>query len=94
MAQHPPMIRDLGPWPPCWLLYPFRFVDPVSGKWVRAWYVATIKEIEARYARWEGTTYPEMEGIPDVRKRPGAGGAAAEARAITPRAGDFEEDDP
>ena len=60
------MIRDLGPWPPCWLLYPFRFVDPVSGKWVRAWYVATIKEIEARYARWEVTTYPEMEGIPDM----------------------------
>lgn len=60
------MIRDLGPWPPCWLLYPFRFVDPVSGKWVRARYVATIKEIEARYARWEGTTYPEMEGIPDM----------------------------
>ena len=47
------MIRDLGPWPPCWLLYPFRFVDPVSGKWTRARYVATIKEIEARYARWE-----------------------------------------
>ena len=60
------MIRDLGPWPPCWLLYPFRFVDPVSGKWVRAWYVATIKEIEARYARCEVTTYPEMEGIPDM----------------------------
>ena len=35
------------------LLYPFRFRDPVSGKWVRARYVAERHEIAARYAEWE-----------------------------------------
>src|SRR4029453_17395477 len=36
--------------PPLLLLYPFRFRDPVSGKWVRARYVAGHHEIAARYA--------------------------------------------
>ena len=34
-------------------LYPFRFRDPRTGKWVRARYVATLPEIEARYREWE-----------------------------------------
>jgi hypothetical protein len=34
-------------------LYPFRFRDPVSGKWMRARYVAELHEIAARYAAWE-----------------------------------------
>ena len=36
---------------PAILLYPFRFVDSVSGKWVRARYVAERREIAARYAQ-------------------------------------------
>lgn len=42
------------------ILYPFRFRDPVSGKWVRARYVAERHEIEARYAAWEITGEPEL----------------------------------
>jgi hypothetical protein len=36
-------------------LYPFRYRDPVTGKWVRARYRATVEDIQARYARWEIT---------------------------------------
>ncbi|HSV20558.1 MAG TPA: hypothetical protein VLR71_19255 [Casimicrobiaceae bacterium] len=36
-------------------LYPFRFRDPVTGKWVRARYRATVRDIAARYATWEIT---------------------------------------
>jgi len=36
-------------------LYPFRFKDPVTGKWVRARYRATVRDIAARYATWEIT---------------------------------------
>ena len=34
-------------------LYPFRFRDPLSGKWKRARYVATPEEIAARHTEWE-----------------------------------------
>ena len=33
-------------------LYPFRFLDPVSGRWVRARYRAERHVIEQRYAKW------------------------------------------
>ena len=36
-------------------LYPFRYKDPVTGKWVRARYRASIADISARYATWEIT---------------------------------------
>jgi hypothetical protein len=36
-------------------LYPFRFRDPVTGKWVRARYRATLQDMAARYATWEIT---------------------------------------
>jgi hypothetical protein len=35
------------------VLYPFRFRDPVTGKWVRARYKAERTEIATRYAEWE-----------------------------------------
>jgi hypothetical protein len=34
-------------------LYPYRFRDPVSGRWVRARYKAARAEIVMRYAKWE-----------------------------------------
>jgi hypothetical protein len=49
------------------LLYPFRFRDPVTGKWVRARYKAERTEIAARYAAWE------LCGPPEIRARAGAG---------------------
>jgi hypothetical protein len=41
-------------------LYPFRFRDPLTGKWVRARYVAELHEIAARYAEWEIIGPPEI----------------------------------
>ena len=34
------------------VLFPFRFRDPISGKWVRAWYKAERSVTAARYAEW------------------------------------------
>ena len=34
-------------------LFPFRFRSPITGKWVRARYVAEREVIAARYAEWE-----------------------------------------
>lgn len=41
-------------------LYPFRYRDRLTGKWVRARYVAERGEIEARYPEWEITGPPEI----------------------------------
>jgi hypothetical protein len=44
-------------------LFPFRSVNPVTGKWVRARYVAELHEIAARHEQWEVT------GPPEIRRR-------------------------
>jgi hypothetical protein len=44
-------------------LFPFRFRDPVSGKWVRARYVAQRDEIAGRYAAWEITGPPKIRDV-------------------------------
>lgn len=36
-------------------LYPFRYRDPLTGKWVRARYKAEIEVIAERFAEWELT---------------------------------------
>lgn len=46
-------------------LYPFRFRDPLTGKWVRARYVAEFHDIRQRYAEWEITGEPEIRHVPD-----------------------------
>ena len=45
-------------------LYPFRFKNPVSGKWVKARYVAERHEIEGRHAPGEW----EIIGPPEIRE--------------------------
>ena len=40
-------------------LFPFRFRDPLTGKWVRARYRASRAEITARHKEWEITGPPE-----------------------------------
>ncbi len=42
------------------LLYPFRFRDPLTGKWIRARYKASRSDLEQRYAEWEITRPGEM----------------------------------
>ena len=49
-------------------LFPFRYRDPRTGKWVRARYVAERHEIKARYAEWEITGPAEIRDVnPDAR---------------------------
>jgi len=45
------------------LLYPFRFVDPLTSRWVKARYRAERREIEQRYANWEVTGEPEVRRV-------------------------------
>src|SRR5262244_3110976 len=48
-------------------LYPFRFRDPRTGKWVRARYRATLAEIKPRYREWEIDGSPEIRGDTPVQ---------------------------
>jgi hypothetical protein len=48
--------------PPLLILFPFRFHDPVSRRWVRARYVAERHVIAARYDEWE------IIGPPEIRR--------------------------
>ena len=41
-------------------LYPFRYRDPVTGKWVRAGHLAERHQIAGRYAEWEIAGQPEV----------------------------------
>ena len=43
-------------------LFPFRYRDPATGKWIRARYKATVEEIAQRYAQWEIAGPPESRG--------------------------------
>ena len=42
------------------LRYPFRFRDPLTGKWIRARYLAQRHVIAERYVEWETTGTPEI----------------------------------
>ena len=54
-------------------LYPFRFLDDVTKKWVRARYVAELHVIAERYTKWEITGPPEIRsGAPVVMFSPSA----------------------
>ena len=44
-------------------LFPFRYRDPLTGKWVNARYVAEGHEIAARYTQWEITGPAEIRDI-------------------------------
>jgi len=41
-------------------VFPFRYRDPRTGKWVRARYKATREDIAARYVEWELTGEGEV----------------------------------
>lgn len=43
-------------------LFPFRFRDPASGKWLRARYVATLADVSSRYREWEIIGPTEIRG--------------------------------
>jgi hypothetical protein len=58
-------------------LFPFRYRDELTGKWVRARYVAERNVIAERYREWEIT------GPPEIRSELGSG----YFRPYPPRAG-------
>jgi hypothetical protein len=45
------------------VLYPFRYRDPLTGKWLRARYVATREDIAARHKQWEIIGPPEIRQV-------------------------------
>lgn len=47
-------------------LYPFRFFDPIRGRWIRARYVATLETIRARYPQFELAGPPEIRETGDL----------------------------
>jgi hypothetical protein len=60
-SQHSSAPRDfLRPSADTLRLYPFRFRDPVSGKWLHARYVAELDVIAALYRVWEIVGAPEL----------------------------------
>ena len=49
-------------------LFPFRYRDPRTGKWIRARYRAERQEIAQRYAEWEITGLAEIREVnPEAR---------------------------
>jgi hypothetical protein len=41
-------------------LFPFRYREPLTGRWVKARYKATREDIAARHAEWEITGSAEL----------------------------------
>ena len=48
---------------PCLELFAFRYRDRLTGKWVKARYVAEMREIAARHAEWEIIGPPEIRDV-------------------------------
>jgi len=51
-------------------LYPFRFRDPLTGKWVRARHKLQIPEIQCHYSDWEITGAPEIRHVTETGAQP------------------------
>lgn len=45
------------------ILYPFRFRDPLTGRWVKARYLAEMEMLRARYADYEILGPPEVREV-------------------------------
>ena len=47
-------------------VYPFRFRDPLTGKWVRARHKLQVPALQRRYAEWEITGAPEIRHVTEL----------------------------
>jgi hypothetical protein len=45
------------------VLYPFRFRDRITGKWVRARHKLQVPALQRQYAEWEITGPPEIRDL-------------------------------
>jgi hypothetical protein len=50
-------------------LYPFRFRDPLTGKWVRARHKLQVPEMQRHYSEWEITGAPEIRHVTETSTR-------------------------
>ena len=48
---------------PILALYPFRFRDPTTGKWIRARHRMQVPELQRHYSEWEITGAPEIRHV-------------------------------
>ncbi len=55
---------------PTLALYPFRFRDPLSGKWVRARHKMQVPEMQRHYPDWEITGAPEFRHVTESSVQP------------------------
>ena len=55
---------------PTFALFPFRFRDPLTGKWVRARHKMQVPELQRHYADWEITGAPELRRITETSVQP------------------------
>jgi hypothetical protein len=51
-------------------LYPFRFRDPLTGKWVRARHKLQVPELQRHYSEWEVTGAPEIRHVAPASVEP------------------------
>ena len=45
------------------ILYPFKFRDQITGKWVRARHKLQVPALQRRYGEWEITGPPEIRDV-------------------------------
>jgi len=50
--------------------YPFRFRDPLTGKWVRARHKLQVPEIQRHYTAWEITGASEIRHVTETSAQP------------------------
>ena len=55
---------------PTLALYPFRFRDPLTGKWVRARHKLQVPVLQRRYAEWEIVGPPETRHVTETSAQP------------------------
>src|SRR5271155_6261081 len=51
-------------------LYPFRFRDPLTGKWVCARHKLQVPEMQRHYSEWEVTGAPEIRRVTETSAQP------------------------
>lgn len=59
-----------NPCVPTLVLYPFRFRDPLTGRWVRARHKMQVSELRRHYSEWEITGAPEIRYVTETSAQP------------------------
>jgi hypothetical protein len=51
-------------------LYPFRFRDPLTGKWIRDRHELQVPEMQRHYVEWEILGAPEIRRVTETSVQP------------------------